>query len=863
MRKIPGGCGQRPQFGEKISSFYPLKASMTLFFDRSKQTNIFSLKSQLTDPSYSDCPGPSSAVPKVSCFSYEGTPPADPNGAYGFFRNQGTSLAAPHVSGVTALVRANHPELTVEQVRQAIRSSARDSTNSDIVNDGRPIFVPYLRPGFDLFSGNGVVDATAALQVTSFPTVQIASPAIGGSFITTNAVPVTGTVSGVDVVSYRIFIFDSAGNGGVLAEGVAPITGTLATIQPPFADGATYTLMLEGKTAAGKTFSTYASFSTENPSDPVDASQPADLQQTLSSTDGKDIVWLQSRPAATGLYDVYLRDLAMDRTTQISNALNSFGRVGQPVVSPGWVVWSEIRPNGASSLRVYNRVTGMQSEMYISQQQPRSLSALRISGNLLVWQTTQGDPTEVMYQDLSSGAPAARISTSSEKQFNPAVSGQRVVWEDRSGSTPRIFLKDLSTGSAEVELQAPIFENPITVNGTLYDHIIIRQRPVIDNMLVAYECIMNDSNDTDICTFNLNTSTERALTSASSNQVAPEISGQSVVWLESHGAVGDVTAADLTGANPSIMFRLVRTSSGYFSHNRLVFERNNRIFTTPLSTPPLALMPIGDQTVDEGSTLRFPITADTSPGNQVVYLVKILPIGASFDPRATPTSASFTWTPAYGTVAAAQSTAVLQAEFEVRDGISRASQVVNITIRADRIAPSAPVSLRGSLVSGTSVSLTWGASTDNSAVAIYHVYRNGVDIAQTQSTTYLDSGLAANTAYIYAVTAFDRTGNRSLSSNKLPIKTTTFCTDSDRGQNIYVAGIADGRVNGFGTYFNDVCVTANGAACTTPTCAAVAEGYCAPTGVSNTLIPCPSGYSCQAGRCIATAVPTATATPYP
>jgi serine protease len=70
---------------------------------------------------------------------------SDPNDfAYWFF--QGTSMAAPHVSGVAALL-ASHGVTTPDQIRKAIESTARD-----------------LGPtGWDPEYGWGMVDAYAAL----------------------------------------------------------------------------------------------------------------------------------------------------------------------------------------------------------------------------------------------------------------------------------------------------------------------------------------------------------------------------------------------------------------------------------------------------------------------------------------------------------------------------------------------------------------------------------------------------------------------------------------------------------------------------------------------------------------------------
>ncbi len=89
--------------------------------------------------------------------------------------------------------------------------------------------------------------------------------------------------------------------------------------------------------------------------------------------------------------------------------------------------------------------------------------------------------------------------------------------------------------------------------------------------------------------------------------------------------------------------------------------------------------------------------------------------------------------------------------------------------------------------------------------------------------------------------------------------TSSSCTDSDGGDNIYVAGLTDGRVNGIGSYFNDVCVTSQGGAgCSGSTCTAVAEGLCDANGVTNQLRQCPN--LCSNGQCNA---PTNTTSPTP
>jgi glucose/arabinose dehydrogenase len=116
--------------------------------------------------------------------------------------------------------------------------------------------------------------------------------------------------------------------------------------------------------------------------------------------------------------------------------------------------------------------------------------------------------------------------------------------------------------------------------------------------------------------------------------------------------------------------------------------------------------------------------------------------------------------------------------------VSQASDTVSITPQPctdDTVPPTAPTNLTGK-ASGTTVTLNWGASTDNIGVTSYEVYRDGV-LAATISgqggappTTYPDSGLAPGSTHTYFVLAKDLAGNPSPHSNSVTVKVGT-CTN--------------------------------------------------------------------------------------
>jgi glucose/arabinose dehydrogenase len=112
--------------------------------------------------------------------------------------------------------------------------------------------------------------------------------------------------------------------------------------------------------------------------------------------------------------------------------------------------------------------------------------------------------------------------------------------------------------------------------------------------------------------------------------------------------------------------------------------------------------------------------------------------------------------------------------------VSQASATLSVTVPpcvTDTKAPTTPTGLNGS-ASGTTATLTWLPSKDNVGVAGYLVYRNGVKVATTPGTSYIDSALAANTTYHYAVAARDAQGNTSSRSKKTSVTTGASCTNA-------------------------------------------------------------------------------------
>ncbi|MFG2944870.1 carbohydrate binding domain-containing protein [Streptomyces adustus] len=89
----------------------------------------------------------------------------------------------------------------------------------------------------------------------------------------------------------------------------------------------------------------------------------------------------------------------------------------------------------------------------------------------------------------------------------------------------------------------------------------------------------------------------------------------------------------------------------------------------------------------------------------------------------------------------------------------------------DTQAPTAPTNLTSTGKTSSSVSLSWGASTDNTGVTAYDVYSGSNQVLSVSGTSATVGGLAASTSYTFTVKARDAAGNTSAASNAVSVTT--------------------------------------------------------------------------------------------
>jgi len=75
--------------------------------------------------------------------------------------------------------------------------------------------------------------------------------------------------------------------------------------------------------------------------------------------------------------------------------------------------------------------------------------------------------------------------------------------------------------------------------------------------------------------------------------------------------------------------------------------------------------------------------------------------------------------------------------------------------------PTVPQNLTVIGVTETAVSLAWDASTDNTGIGGYKIFRNGLQTGTSVGTSYTDTNLDSHTGYTYTVSAYDSAMNDS------------------------------------------------------------------------------------------------------
>lgn len=105
--------------------------------------------------------------------------------------------------------------------------------------------------------------------------------------------------------------------------------------------------------------------------------------------------------------------------------------------------------------------------------------------------------------------------------------------------------------------------------------------------------------------------------------------------------------------------------------------------------------------------------------------------------------------------------------YDAGGNISESSVPIEVTTVPDIQQPSTPGSLSITASDYTTVTLSWGFSSDNTGIKGYQIYRDGRKAASTSGTSYVVKGLLPGTIYNFFVKAYDAAGNYSQQSNTI------------------------------------------------------------------------------------------------
>jgi subtilisin family serine protease len=233
-----------------------------------------------------------------------------------YLRQAGTSMAAPHVAGLAAVVLSQHPTYTHEQVRQAIRRSAIDIGAAS----------------FDTEFGYGRIHAAGAVAEPAPLGARLFAPAL---IDTQASFALVGTAAGPSFASYRLEygLGASPSSWTLITQSTSPVTnGTLASWNVGTVSDGEYTLRLTARTADDRVYEDRRLVVLDR----VIITSPLPLSDFRNAP-----IQITGTAASAGLHHFAIRIQRLSDGTTVSNAnVTLTGSGTSPVVNGVLATWN-------------------------------------------------------------------------------------------------------------------------------------------------------------------------------------------------------------------------------------------------------------------------------------------------------------------------------------------------------------------------------------------------------------------------------------------------------------------------------------------------------------------------------------------
>ncbi|TAL69035.1 MAG: hypothetical protein EPN88_06875, partial [Bacteroidetes bacterium] len=412
-------------------------------------------------------------------------------GNYVYF--DGTSMSAPYVSGLLAVIKAKRPTLTAFQVVAALKDGAVD----------------IVDPGIDIRAGTGRINGYNSVSLTSPIIAKITKPyAWDFGQISNNILTIQGTANGT---AFDHYVLQYATRSNYLSgfttfySSFSPIqNGDLGTWNMSSLPVDDYFIRLKVHSTDGSNYYDLGEFTYEKPN--LNVIPTGAGFRTRPQINGNYLVWEDSRQFPGQTYgitdseclntynltdecDIYLYDFSSNSTVSISTVVN---KQRHPSISGTKIVWEDGRNGTNYNIWgcTYDPVSKTCGSLRQYSNESINSNNPSISGNLIAWERIQSVTNFVRTSrirvfdsstNLTFDLPLPQGVVS---QITPRLSGTRMIWAERSTSGAYSLYSCIVNVSTQ-QCNRQLFDSSIAaIDGK--QKLNEEQYPVIDGSKVAW-----------------------------------------------------------------------------------------------------------------------------------------------------------------------------------------------------------------------------------------------------------------------------------------------------------------------------------------------------------------------------------------